>query len=70
LDEEKRFTTTIAIWPAYVESRLVHEHDVFFLSSMGTVRQIVMRYYDNKLWKQWIDKLKKMECTFCERRGK
>jgi len=30
LDEEKRLTTTIAIWPAYVESRLVHEHDVFF----------------------------------------
>jgi len=70
LDEEKRFTTTIAIWPAYVESRLFHEHDVFFLSSMRTVRQIVMRYYDNKLWKQWIDKLKKMECTFWERRGK
>jgi len=30
LDEEKRLTTTIAIWPAYVESRLVHEHHVFF----------------------------------------
>jgi len=30
LDEEKRLTTTIAIWPAYVESHLVHEHDVFF----------------------------------------
>ena len=30
LDEEKRLTTTFAIWAAYVESRLVHEHDVFF----------------------------------------
>ena len=30
LDEEKRLTTTTAIWPAYAESRLVHEHDVFF----------------------------------------
>ena len=30
LDEEKRLTTTFAIWPAYAESCLVHEHDVFF----------------------------------------
>jgi len=38
LDDEKHLTTTIAIWPAYVESRLVHEHDMFFLNSMRTVR--------------------------------
>ena len=52
LDEEKRLTTTFGIWPAYVESRLVHEHDVFFLNSMSTVRQIVMRYHNNKLRKK------------------
>jgi len=34
LDEEKRLKTTFAIWPADVESRLVHEHDVLFLNSM------------------------------------
>jgi len=54
LDEEKRLATTIAIWPAYVESRLVHEYDVFFLNSMRTVRQVVIRYYDSKLRKKWI----------------
>ena len=52
MDEEKRFTTTIAIWPAYVESRLVHEHDVFCLNSMSVVRHMVMRYHDNKLRKK------------------
>jgi len=52
LNEEKRLTATFAIWPAYVESRLVHEHDVFFLNAMSTVRQIVMRYLDNKLRKK------------------
>ena len=52
LDEEKRLTTTIAIWPAYVESRLVHEHDEFFLNSMRTVRQMVMRHYYEKLKKR------------------
>jgi len=60
LDEEKHLTTTIAIWPAYVESRLVHEHDVFFLNSMSTFRQIIMRYHDNtvSLGRKWIEKLK------------
>ena len=52
LDEEKRLTTMIAKWPAYVESRLVHEHHVFFLNSMRTFRQMFMRYYDNKLRKK------------------
>jgi len=48
LDEEKRLMTTIAIWPAYVESRLVHERDVVFLNSMKTDRQMVTGCYDNK----------------------
>ena len=52
MDEEKRLATTFAIWPAYVESRLVHEHDVFFLNSMSVVRHMVMRYHDNKLRKK------------------
>jgi len=47
-DEEERLTTTIAIWPAYMESRSVHEHDVYFLTSVRTDRQMVMGYYDNK----------------------
>jgi len=49
LDEEKRLTTMIAIWPANVKSHLVDEHDMFFLNSMRTDRQVVMGCYDNEL---------------------
>jgi len=52
LDEEKRLRTTFAIWPADVENRLVHEHDVLFLNSMKTDRQITMGSCDNKLRKK------------------
>ena len=59
LDEEKRLTTTFAKPTADVKSRLVREHDMLFLNSVQTDRQMVMGYYDIKLRKKVNRKVEK-----------
>ena len=52
LDEEKHLTTTFAIQPSGMESRLDHEHGMLFFNSIKMNRQMIMGYYDNKFRKK------------------